>query len=143
MLTKHWNIVPSGGADQDGSLGAGRLFLPGSWFCVCSFHHTFSCVCSCVLVAQLCPTLCDPMDHSLPGSSVPGILQARMLEWVAMPSSSESSQARDQTWVFCTAGRWLTIWAEYAYAHDLPLPFHSNSPAGFVFPAPKRPLCLV
>ena len=36
---------------------------------------------------QLCPTLCDPMDHSPPGSSVHGILQARILEWVAMPSS--------------------------------------------------------
>ena len=41
----------------------------------------------CVLVAQSCPTLCDPMDCSAPGSSVHGILQARILEWVAMPSS--------------------------------------------------------
>ena len=40
-----------------------------------------------VLVAQLCPTLCDPMDCSLPGSSVHGILQARILEWVVVPSS--------------------------------------------------------
>ena len=39
-----------------------------------------------MLVAQLCPTLCDPMDCSLPGSSVCGILQARILEWVAIPS---------------------------------------------------------
>ena len=44
-----------------------------------------------VSVAQLCPTLCDPMDCSPPGSSVPGILQARILEWVAMPSSRGSS----------------------------------------------------
>ena len=36
---------------------------------------------------QSCPTLCDPIDGSPPGSSVPGILQARILEWVAMPSS--------------------------------------------------------
>ena len=41
----------------------------------------------CVLVAQLCPTLCDPMDCSPPGSFIHGILQARILEWVAMPSS--------------------------------------------------------
>ena len=41
-------------------------------------------------------TLCDPMDYSLPGSSVHGILQARILEWVAMPSSRGSSQPRDQ-----------------------------------------------
>ena len=45
---------------------------------------------------QLCPTLNDPMDCSLPGSSVHGILQARILEWVAMPSSRGSSQSRDQ-----------------------------------------------
>ena len=40
-----------------------------------------------MLVAQLCPTLCDPMDYSSSGSSVHGILQARIVEWVAMPSS--------------------------------------------------------
>ena len=42
-----------------------------------------------VLVAQLCPTLCDPMDCSPPGSSVLGILQARILDWVAIPSSRD------------------------------------------------------
>ena len=47
--------------------------------------------------AQLCPTLCDPMDCRLVGSSVCGILQARILEWVAISFSRESSQARDQT----------------------------------------------
>ena len=47
------------------------------------------CICSCVLVAQLCPTLCNSMDYcSPPGSSVHGILQARILEWVAIPFSS-------------------------------------------------------
>ena len=45
-----------------------------------------------MLVAQLCPTLCNPMDCSPPGSSVHGILQAWILEWVAYPSSRESSQ---------------------------------------------------
>ena len=48
-------------------------------------------VCVCVKLLQSCPTLCNPMDCSLPGSSVHGILQARMLEWVAKPSSRESS----------------------------------------------------
>ena len=48
-----------------------------------------------VLVAQLCPTLCDPMDCSPPGSSVYGILQAGMLEWVDIPFSRGSSQPRD------------------------------------------------
>ena len=46
---------------------------------------------------QSCPTLCNPTDCSLPGSSVHGILQARTVEWVAMPSSRGSSQPRDQT----------------------------------------------
>ena len=48
-----------------------------------------------VLVAQSCLTLCDPTDCSLPGSSVHGILEAGILEWVAMPFSRESSQPRD------------------------------------------------
>ena len=61
------------------------------------------------LVAQSCPTLCDSMNCSLPGSSVHGILQARTLEWDAMPSSSGSSQPRDRTQVFCIAGRFFTI----------------------------------
>ena len=48
---------------------------------------------------QLCLTLCDPMDCSPPGSSVHGTLQARILEWAAMPSSRESSQCRNWTYV--------------------------------------------
>ena len=63
------------------------------------------------LVAQSCLTLCDPMDCSLPGSSVQGILQGRILEWVAMPSSRGYSCLRDQTHVSCvssTAGRFFT-----------------------------------
>ena len=49
-----------------------------------------------VLVAQSCSTLCDSMDSGLPGSFVPGILQARVPEWVAIPFSRGSSQSRDQ-----------------------------------------------
>ena len=52
-------------------------------------------------VAQLCPTLCDPMDCSLPGSSVHGIFQARIMEWVAISFSRGSSQPRDRTQVSC------------------------------------------
>ena len=50
-----------------------------------------------VLVTELCLTLCDPMDYSSPGSSVHGILQTRILEWVDISFSRESSQPRDQT----------------------------------------------
>ena len=55
--------------------------------------------------AQPCLTLCEPMDCSLPGSSVHGLLQARILEWVAMPSSRGSSQPKDQTQVSLVAGQ--------------------------------------
>ena len=54
-------------------------------------------VCRCAKSLQSCPTLCDPMDCSPPGSSVHGIPQARILEWVVMPFSRASSQPRDQT----------------------------------------------
>ena len=55
--------------------------------------------------------LCDPMDCSLPGSSIHGILQASILEWVAISFSRRSSQPRDWTWVSHIAGRCFTIWA--------------------------------
>ena len=62
-------------------------------------------------VAQSCPTLCDPMDYSLPGFPVHGILQARILEWVAVPFSRGSSQPRDWTQVSCIADWFFTNWA--------------------------------
>ena len=65
----------------------------------------------CALVAQLCPTLSDPVDCSPPGSSVCGILQARVPEWVAISFSRGSSWPRDQTLVSHFAGRFVTIWA--------------------------------
>ena len=55
------------------------------------------------------PTLCDPIDCSPPGSSIHGILQARILEWLASPFSRGSSQPRDRTWVSRIAGRFFTI----------------------------------
>ena len=64
-----------------------------------------------VIAVQPSPTLCDPMNCSLPGSSARGILQARILEWVAIPFSRESSQTGDGTLISCLAGRFFTIWA--------------------------------
>ena len=58
------------------------------WVCVCVF------VCVCTKSFQSCPTLCNTMDCSLPGSSMHGILQARIPEWVAIPSSRGSSLPR-------------------------------------------------
>ena len=62
-------------------------------------------------VTQLCLTLCNFMDCGPPGSSVHGILQARILEWVAILSSRGSSQPRNRTPVSCIAGRFFTLWA--------------------------------
>ena len=56
-----------------------------------------------VKVTQSCPILCDPKDHT-----IHGILQARILEWVAFPISRGSSQPRDRTQVSCIAGRFFT-----------------------------------
>ena len=80
------------------------LWNPGGWLPVlpegASWPSvpalTFSQLCLCVLVAQPYPTLCDPIDCSPPGSSVHGILQARILEWVAMPFSSWSPTITSQ-----------------------------------------------
>ena len=57
--------------------------------------------------AQLCPTLCDPMDCSPPGFSIHGMPQARILDWVEV----KILFSRDQTWVSHIAGRFFTIWA--------------------------------
>ena len=61
------------------------------------------------LVTQPCPSLCDHMDCIPLGSCVHGILQARTLEWVAVPFSRGSSQPRDQTQVSCLAGGFFTV----------------------------------
>ena len=62
-------------------------------------------------VTKLCPTLWYPMDCSLLGSSVHGIVQARVLEWVTISFSRGSSWPRDQTWASHIASRHFTIWA--------------------------------
>ena len=67
-------------------------------------HHSLD-------VGLLLPTLCDPMECSLSGSSICGIFQARVLEWIAIYFSRGSIWPRNWTWVFCIAGRRFTIWA--------------------------------
>ena len=75
----------------------------------------FISYCACAKSLQSCPSLCNPMGYSPPGPSVHGILQARMLERVAMPSSRGSSPPRDRTLVFYVSciGRWVL----YHYGH--------------------------
>ena len=77
---------------------------------------------------QSCPALCDSMDFSPPGPSVHGISQARILAWVAMPSSRGSSQSADRVciiWVSCIGRRVLYHWATgKAVEQDPPVFFH-------------------
>ena len=92
------------------------LFLLPSWIPVLTVlvghlsNTAFLCQKIKVLAPQLYPTFCNPMDCSPPGSSVHGILQARILEWVAIPFFRGSSQPRDQIWISHTAGRFFTNW---------------------------------
>ena len=77
-----------------------------------TFRNPFLPKCVCMLVAQSRPTLCDSMDCIPPGSSLRGILQARILEWVAIPFPRGSSwPRRDRTCVSCIAGGFFTVWA--------------------------------
>ena len=91
----------SQGCPLEGNSGVGGItplfnmigLLMGESVCILLFL-LYLCCC---LVAKLCPTLCDPMDCSPPGSSVHGTFQGRILEWVAISSSRVSSQTRDQS----------------------------------------------
>ena len=84
------------------------LFNPPSlWYFVMAALPNYYAVL--FLVAQSCQTLCDPVDCSPPGSSVSGILQARILEWITMPSSRGSFQPRDQTQVYHIAGGFFIV----------------------------------
>ena len=80
-------------------------------------------------VAQSCPTLCDPVDCSIPGSSVHGILQARILEWVTISFSRGTSRPRDQTWASRIEGRRFNLWAtrEALISREILNPFRVTS----------------
>ena len=105
-----------------GSFPMSQLFASGGLFC--HIHLIFLCVCVCFSVM---PNSLWSHGHSLPDSSVHGILQTRIWEWVAMPFSRGSSQPRDWTQVSWIAGRFFTIWATretvyiktYIFLHSL------------------------
>ena len=88
----------------------------------------------CMLVTQSCLILqyhglCNIMDWGWPGSSVHGIFQARILEWVAIPFSRGSSWPRDQTWISHIAGSLFTVWAtweDYLFHYCHPIESHCN-----------------
>ena len=85
---------------------------------LCVFFHNkkhirnfwSGCLLAC-LVTQSCPTLCGPMDCSPPGSSVHGIFQIRILEWIAISFSTGSAWPWDWTCVSCITGGFFTCWA--------------------------------
>ena len=108
-------IFPTQGSNPD---------LPHCRRILYQLSHQGSPVCSCKKwkkclpavqseseVTQSCPTLCDPMDCSLPHSSIRGIFQARVLEWVAISFSRGSSWPRDWTQVSCIVGRRFNLGA--------------------------------
>ena len=116
-ICTHWNFeqsdVPLMGFHKDTETNNKlifKLYLPGQeleivkscwwiqWNNEDSGVSTGNCVCVCVhgKSIQSCPTLCDPIDYSPPASSIHGILQAKILEWVAMPSSRGFSPCRDR-----------------------------------------------
>ena len=86
-------------------------------------------------VTQSCPTLCNSMDCSLPGFSVHGIFQARVLEWVAFSFSRGSSQCRDQTQVSCIAGRRFTFWVAREAGTRVPQRQMQRNPRGRMLPS--------
>ena len=106
-----WEHVWAPGDNSHKSVGSSMTGSPRGFNPqVCS--HWACVLCVCELVAQSCLTLYHPMDCSpLSGSSVHGILQARILELVAFPFSRGSSWPRDWTLVSCIAGRFFTTWA--------------------------------
>ena len=85
------------------------IYIYNTYIFICNFLYLYVNTES--EVTQSCPTFCDPMDCSLPGSSVHGIFQARVLEWVAISFSRGSSWPRDRTLVSCIACRCFTVWA--------------------------------
>ena len=100
----------------EGNRVPGRLWSKGahqpwaSYMQAPLYKSSLTCACVRAKLLQSCLTLCDPTEHSSPGSSVHGILQARILEWVAVSSSRGSSQARDPC-LLCLpalAGRFFT-----------------------------------
>ena len=107
-----------GVSDIRGRLGFGmctRSSGHASWWMLLLFCD-FVCMCVWLLSAQLCFTLCDPMDHSLPDSSVHGIIPAGILEWVAIFSFRISSWPKDQThisWGSCIGRQILYHWATW------------------------------
>ena len=88
-------------------------------------------------VTQSCPTLWHPVEYSLPGSSLHGILQARILEWVAISFSRGSSQPRDWTQVSRIAGRRFNLWGTREALNSMNMWLNLNATSQFSFALPN------
>ena len=108
-----------------------------NWLQMCGLILEFLVCCVHAKSIQSCPTLCYPMECSPPGCSLHRILQARILEWVVICSSRESSQPRDQIWVSFVSciGRWLL----YHWGHlERPILYSTD-----LFICTQVPSCLI
>ena len=103
-----WPQLSTGSDNNVSSFAPSGIKAEKSSCCYCPLSAPTFLNLVCVLIAKLCPTLCDPMDCKPPSSSVHRILQARILEWVTVPFSRGSSQPRDRIWVSCVTGRFFT-----------------------------------
>ena len=117
---RHWQRKTAGNSHSLLLRGSIRMIYSENKYLFYTFFYFYNplrIVHRCA-ISQHCPTLCNPVDCSPPGSSVHGILQTRTLEWVAIPFSRGSSQPRDQTcfsFISCF-GRWiLYLWATRGY----------------------------
>ena len=105
ILKNRHHVVNKGPSSQGYGFSSGHV-----WMWESDYKESWSEV-KWSEVTQSCPTLCDPMDCSLPRSSVHGIFQARVLEWVVISFARGSSKPRDWTRVFGIVSRSFTIWA--------------------------------
>ena len=110
---------------------------PGSSWVISFYNKPVKVKKVTVLVTQSCPTLCYSMDFSSPISSAHGILQARILDWVAIPFSKRSSQPRDWSQVSSIAGRFFTVWATrqapVIHIHNFCRKYWIALPSGFTW----------
>ena len=109
-------LIPQPGIEPK-DFTAVKVSSPNRWT-TREFPICFLCACVHAKSLQSCLTVCDPMDSNPQGPSVHGILQARILEWVTMPSSKGFSWPRDGTQVFCLVGGSFTTsatWEAHAF----------------------------